>query len=198
MDVGPGIPHFGCPMPIAGYERGGCSLLRVSLVFVNLLPQDHPRGAETALDGVSSYESLLKRMKRSGGVQPFYGKDFPALCMVKRHAAGAGHRPIKRYRASAAGAIFHPSLGAGEAQIAPEHPQEGVSRVHQKLVVLPVDPQGQGKSGRFLVHASPFPPLVSNPSPPRYTLSYGPELVMDRAIRRLIKGQVAIREQRIC
>ena len=94
--------------------------------------------AVAALEGGVADEGLLDRVRPAGSGEAFDSEDFPARDVPDGRRAGAHGFVVHEDRAGAAVPLAAAVLGAAEAQVVAEHPEEGTFGVDGQARGLPV------------------------------------------------------------
>src|ERR1700730_14865516 len=76
--------------------------------------------------------------------QPLDGADLAAVGLHAEHQAGPGRGAVDQHGARPADAVLAAQVGAGVAEVVPEHVGERPARLHGQRVLAVVDPQADG------------------------------------------------------
>jgi hypothetical protein len=79
--------------------------------------QQHPRGAEPALQSVMLVEGLLERMELAVLRQPLHGRQLGAVGLHGQHQARPRGLPVDEDRAGPADAVLAPDVGPREPEV---------------------------------------------------------------------------------
>src|SRR5689334_4637880 len=106
-------------------------------------------------------ERLLQVRQLLAVGQAFHRGDVAAVGLHAEHQAGPGRRAVDQHRARSADAVLTAQVGAGVAEVVPEHVGERPARLYGHRVLAVVDPQPDGVA---VGHGAPVlasPVLVS-------------------------------------
>ena len=81
--------------------------------------------------------------------QSFHGGDFLSIGLHREHQAGAHRLTVEQHGAGAAHAVLAADVRAGQFQMMSQEITEQQAGFHCTVVVLPVNAEADGDSGRF-------------------------------------------------
>src|SRR5437667_35776 len=116
--------------------------------------QQHPRGAEAALQPVMLPERLLERVQPSVAHQSLHGRDVGAVRLHGEHQAGARGLAVDEHGAGAADAVLATDVGAGEAEVLAQEVHEQLARLAAALAGRAVDGETNVSHARSPARAS--------------------------------------------
>src|SRR5690242_13180076 len=140
----------GAPAQVRRDELAGLLLVQAILIRaglaalgqVGLGQHEESWRAEPALQGVMVAERLLQVRQLLPAGQPFHRADLGLVGLYPEDQAGADRLAVHEHRAGAADAVLAAEVGAGVAEVVPEHVGQRPAALDGQLVLPAVHRQG--------------------------------------------------------